>query len=175
MTTVMEDKLIDPRYVGILAFAVVISFGVSLVEPTISLAVIAALCIFPITLVSTQTALYLLIISMVFSPEITIGGAVGKGGGGRNVTLRLEDILLMVMGFTWLVKTAIYKNLPVFKWTPLNGPMLYYILICIFSTMIGMLTGEVTAKAGFFFVLKYFEYFFLFYMVVHQHRDHTEQ
>lgn len=166
MREAIQERVGNPYHLGMFGLAMVLALAAALVKPTFGLALAAGFLIFLVTLVSAQMALYLLIISMVFSPEITIGGTVGKGVGGRTITLRFEDLLLLVMGFAWLVKSAIYKELPLFKWTPLNGPMLYYILACVLSTMIGMLAGSVTLRAGFFFVLKYFEYFFLFYMVV---------
>ncbi len=162
----MQDTWLNPQNMGMLGLVMVLALGVALVKPTVGLALVAGFFLFLLALGSMQTALYLLIVSMLCSPEIAIGGAVGKGVGGRMVTFRLEDLLLIVMGLGWLAKIAMDKNLPLFKWTPLNGPILYYILACILSTMIGVLTGDVKPKAGFFYVLKYFEYFFIFFMVV---------
>jgi hypothetical protein len=50
--------------------------------------------------------------------------------------------------------------------TPLNQPIAAYILACFLATLWGKLTGHVQGKAGFFFVLKYFEYMIVFFMVV---------
>ncbi|GJL66742.1 MAG: hypothetical protein NPIRA05_17130 [Nitrospirales bacterium] len=135
-------------------------------QPTLWVVACVGVIILLIALHSMQTAFFLLIFSMLFSPEIAVGDAVGGGVGGRPVTFRLDDLLLIVIGFTWLVKMVVDRDLPVFKRTPLNRPILYYVLVCVFSTMVGMLTGHVNPRVGFFWVLKYFEYFFLFFMVI---------
>ncbi len=170
----MQDVARNPYSLGIVGLAVVLALGISLAQPALGLALGAGLLVLIIALISTQTALYLLIVSMLFSPEIAIGGAIGKGVGGRPVTLRLEDLLLIIIGVAWLVKAAIYKELPLFKWTPINGPILYYLLACLLSTTIGMLTGDVKSKAGFFYIVKYFEYFFVFFMVVNHITNKTQ-
>ncbi|HUJ78823.1 MAG TPA: O-antigen ligase family protein [Nitrospiria bacterium] len=125
---------------------------------------LAGLCV--IALLSTPLALYLLIFSMLFSPELVIGQMAGHGIAGRGVTLRLDDILLIVIGFSWLVKMAVYKELGLVLRTPLNRPILFYISACVVATLIGIASGRVRPESGLFYTLKYFEYFFIYFMVV---------
>lgn len=154
--------------------SVALGLGVALVQPTLWFVACIGVAVLLLALHSTQAAFFLLIVSMLFSPEFVVGGTVGKGVGGRPVTVRFEDLLLIVIGFTWLVKMIVDRDLPVFKWTSVNRPILYYILVCVFSTMVGMLTGHVNPRAGFFWVLKYFEYFFLFFMVINHITTKTQ-
>jgi O-antigen ligase len=162
----MRDLIDSPLSWGMLVLSVILGLGIAMMEPTLWLLVPASIIILLIGFHSPPTALVLVVVSMLFSPEIVVGGYVGKGVGGRPVTLRLEDLILIVIGFSWLLKVLLYKDIPVFKWTPVNRPILYYLLVCLCSTLIGILTGEVKPTAGFFHLLKYFEYFFLFFMVV---------
>jgi hypothetical protein len=118
-----------------------------------------------VCLVSTEAALYLLIFSMLLSPEGVVGSA-GRSSLGRAVTLRMDDFLLLVIGCTWLAKMAINKELGLFIRTPLNKPIAFYIIACLASTLLGSLFGKVELKTGFFFVLKYFQYMFIYLMVV---------
>jgi O-antigen ligase len=104
---------------------------------------------------------------MLLSPEFIIGETTGSSLG-RGVTLRFEDFLLAVIGFSWFAKNAVNKDLGLFLKTPLNKPIFFYILACLISTGFGVINGNVGFKTGSLFVLKYIEYFIVFFMVVNQ-------
>jgi O-antigen ligase len=125
---------------------------------------LAGLCV--TALISTPFALYLLIFSMLLSPELVINQMAGKSMVERGVTLRLDDILLLVIGVSWLVKMAVYKELGVVFKTPLNRPILLYIAACVIATLVGVLFGRVRPVTGLLYTTKYFEYFFIYLMVV---------
>ena len=79
---------------------------------------------------------------------------------------RLEDFLLLFIGLSWLARTALDKTLGLLQKTPLNKPIAAYIMVCLVATLLGKITGDVEGKAGFFFVLKYFEFMIVFFLVV---------
>lgn len=110
---------------------------------------------------------------MLLSPEIIIGQTAGASLE-RGVTLRFEDLLLVVIGISWFAKNAIHKELGLLLRTPLNLAILFYVLACIVSTGLGILGGRVSPKTGAFFVLKYIEYFVVFFMMVNHVRN-TDQ
>ena len=145
-----------------------VAFGISSTLPSKALLIAFALGILIISFVSNEIALYILILSMLLSPEITIGGQGTETAAetGRAVILRLEDLLLVIMGFSWFAKTAINKELALLLKTPLNRPIFYYIFVCSLSTLFGIYWERVEVKTGFFYVLKYIEYFFIYFMVV---------
>jgi O-antigen ligase len=116
-----------------------------------------------VTFINTDFAIYTLIFSMLLSPELGSRTTAGEG-----VTIRIDDILLVIIIFTWLAKTAINKDLGLFRKTPLNKPIAYYIFICFFTTGTGILFGHVKPLNGLFFVLKYIEFFLIYFMVVNQ-------
>ena len=128
------------------------------------------LLIFTVSFLNIEFGLYILIFSMLLSPEITIGKTAGSSLG-RGLTLRLEDFLLVLIGFSWFAQNAIKKELGLFLKTPLNRAILFYSVACLLSTCLGIMSGRVDPKTGFFFVLKYVEYFILFFMVVNYVRD----
>jgi O-antigen ligase len=103
---------------------------------------------------------------MLLSPEIIAGDVGGKGTLGRGLTLRLEDFLLVFIGLSWFARTAVDKTLGLLQKTPLNQPIAAYIIVCIVATLWGKIYGDVVGVAGFFFVLKYFEFMIVFFMVV---------
>ena len=156
---------------GLLASLVIAALALSAVLVKVPIltsgAIVLGVIIFIVCFVSTEASLYLLIFSMLLSPEIGMGGLGGGGGttASRGLTIRTEDLLLLLLGFAWLVRMAVHKELGLVRQTPLNHPIGYYIAINIFSTGVGMITGYVSGKAGFFFVLKYIEYFVLYFIV----------
>ena len=162
----------DSLVVSVLAVA--IALGLSLTTPTTGLQAVIGFLIVLTAFTSVSTALYLLIASMLLSPEIAIGRIEGRGVGGRELSFRMDDILLVIIGASWLVKNIIYRELALFRETPLNRPIAVYMAICIVSTLIGVLNGHVRPMTGFFFVLKYFEYFFVFFMVVNHVRSQQQ-
>ena len=129
-----------------------------------------AIAIFAISFVRIEFGLYILIFSMLLSPEIIIGETRG-GSLGRGVTLRFEDFLLVIIGLSWFARTAVIKELGLFRKTPLNKAILLYIIACVLSTGFGIIGGSVAPKTGFFFVLKYVEYFIVYFMLVNHVED----
>ena len=123
---------------------------------------VLAVVLFTIGFLSPKFSLYILIFSMLLSPEFGARDILGRG-----FTFRFEDLLLVIMGFAWLAKSAIHKNIGLAVRTTLNRPILYYILACMFATVWGIINGIVSSPlTGFFFVLKYFEYFVVFFLTI---------
>jgi hypothetical protein len=126
---------------------------------------------------SVELSLYLLILSTLLSPELSFGGGGAAAVAGhetttqsRGVTLRLDDILLSIICLTWLFRMAIFKELGTVRQTPINQPIAWYWLATAFATLAGFYSGRV-GMYGFFFVLKYLEYFVVFYMIINQLHD----
>lgn len=140
--------------------------GFLFASPQKTLILILAAAIGVATLLNTDIALIALVFSMLLSPELEVGGVPGK-----EVVVRIDDILLIVVFFMWLVKIAMYKQLALLKHTPLNRAIGAYLLACTTSTAIGIMTGRIQATTSFFFLLKYAEYFMLFFLVTNNIRS----
>jgi hypothetical protein len=136
------------------------------------LILIAVVVIGVLSFLSMEIALYLLIISMLLGPQFLVGDAsIGAARGRPGITLRVDDFLLLIIGFSWFLKTAIRKELGLFLTTPLNRPIAYYFVICLISTLLGYMMGRVKGATGFFFVFKYFEFFIIYFMAVNHLKD----
>lgn len=159
-----EIKPNDAMLVTVLA--AVLALGLTLTTPAIGLQATLGFFLVLLAFTSVPAALYLLIMSMLLSPEIAVGRIEGRGVGVRELSFRLDDVFLVIIGCAWLVKTAVYRELGLFRETPLNRPIAIYMIICVVATLMGVLAGRVQPVTGFFFVLKYFEYFFVYFMVV---------
>src|SRR5206468_4891539 len=79
---------------------------------------VAALAVFLVVFIKTEFGLYLVIFSMLLSPQLGSGG--GGLAEGRRIVIRSEDILLLVVAFSWLAKTAVNKELGLAVKTRLN-------------------------------------------------------
>ncbi|MBW2310782.1 MAG: O-antigen ligase family protein [Deltaproteobacteria bacterium] len=138
-----------------------------------TMALAGGMLLFILSFASTQIALYILIFSMLLGPEIVVGATAGTTLG-RGVTLRVDDFILVIIGFSWLARMALYKELGLFLRTPLNKPIAFYIIACLVSTFLAALLGRMNLKTGFFFVLKYFEYMVVYFMVVNHLQDRKQ-
>jgi len=137
-----------------------------------ALVLAAALAVFLVVFVKTEIGLYLVIFSMLLSPQFGSGG--GTIAEGRRILVRSEDVLLLVVAFSWLAKTAVNKELGLAVKTPLNRPILAYVAATAIATLIGYATGTVAGVGGLFYVLKYVEYFIVYYMVVNNLVDRRQ-
>jgi O-antigen ligase len=169
-------QAIDSRMVMIFMIICALTAATGLVlakaSTFVAVAVTVGLVAAIIGFVNTELALYILIVAMLLGPQITAGPAeafVARGRGG--MTLRFDDFLLVVIGISWFLRAAIDKRLGLFRSTPLNLPIGLYFLACLLSTLFGYLFERVTSLVGILSVLKYFEYFFIYFMVVDHLRD----
>ncbi len=157
--------------IGILSFFIVSCVVVMLfflkIPIQLSFLFIFSIVVFTVSFINTDFALVILIFSMLLSPELKTGGGIP----GREVVIRVDDIFLFVIFLGWWAKMAVNKELGVLKSTVLNKPILVYIMICVVSTFFGIMQGYINIKHAFFYLLKYFEYFLLFFMVVNNLRS----
>jgi O-antigen ligase len=162
-------QLIGPLLV-ILILTLTIAFFVPTMSAGKAIAVAVGIIIFMVSFASSQAALYILIFSMLLGPEMILGATAGAALG-RGITIRLDDLILMIIGFSWLARMAIYKELGLFLRTSLNKPIAFYIIVSLISTLFGALMGRVNLKTGLLFVFKYFEYMIIYFMVVNHLHD----
>jgi len=153
--------------------ALLASQALTLTRLEYALGLVAAGAVFLLVFVRTEVGLYLALLSMLLSPEFAVGGR-GALAEQREVVLRAEDLLLIVIALSWLAKTAVNKELGVVLKTPLNRPIFAYIFTTFLATLVGYLTGTVKSAAGFFYVLKYTEYLVIYYMVVNNVQERSQ-
>ena len=163
-----------------LALTTLLLLAAYLIAPAtarIALLVAAGFMLMLVSFTSVELTLYLLILSTLLSPELQFGGGESALVQGqvsttesRGVTVRLDDLILTVTCLTWLFRMAIVTGLGVVRKTPINQPVAVYLLITTLATVAGFGADRVHMY-GFFFVLKYLEYFVLFYMIINQVND----
>ncbi|MDX8397031.1 MAG: O-antigen ligase family protein [Mariprofundaceae bacterium] len=165
-----------------LVLTVLLLYAASILAPDLvkgPAMVLAGLMILLIAFTSIELTLYLLILSTLLSPELSFGAssnadlASGRVNTteSRGVTLRLDDIFLSLVCLTWLFRMAIYKELGTMRATPINQPIAWYWSVTVLATLLGFFADRL-GMYGFFFVIKYLEYFVLFYMIINHLHDH---
>jgi O-antigen ligase len=126
-----------------------------------------------VAFIRSEIAIYMLIVAMLLSPEMALGHEV-SARAGKGVTLRMDDVLLVIVGLAWFIKSAVNKELNLVAHTRLNMPVFLYAFACVLSTLLGMQAGRVELAGGGLFVIKYIEYFVLFWMVVNGTHDRNQ-
>src|SRR3990167_9071273 len=136
----MHASMVKPQDAVIVSvLAAVLAFGLTLTTPMVGIQVVFGFLIVLIAFTSVPAALYLLIFSMLLSPEIAVGRVEGRGVGVRELSFRLDDVFLVIIGFGWLVKTVVYRELGLFRETPLNRPIAAYMIVCVVATLMGVM------------------------------------
>ncbi len=130
------------------------------VHPYVPLLVIFSLLLFILAFIHSDWAMGLLIIAMLLSPEIDLGGFSKQ----QDITIRIEDLLIVVFMLGWLAHIAVTRGLTFVRRMPLNRFIFFYCIVFTIATLKGMIMGNVTPLKGLFFVFKYIEYFIVFYL-----------
>ncbi|MFH1728817.1 MAG: hypothetical protein ABIA04_10430, partial [Pseudomonadota bacterium] len=153
----------------LLITTIAISTVIVKVNPGMALIIALGFLILILAFLKTEFALYVLILSMLLSPEIPVLQA-----GRRSVVIRIDDLILIIVTISWLMRTAILKDMGLIIKTPLNKPIFYYFMACVIATSLGTLFGRVTGVTGFFYVAKYLEFFLVFFLTVNNLKN-TDQ
>ncbi|TRZ44705.1 hypothetical protein D4S03_11925, partial [bacterium] len=153
-------------FIAVIVITLVGGTFITKVSIGIAFAVVGAVIVALICFMNPELGLYILICAMLLGPQLGTGGAAGEGVRGRGLTLRLDDFLLLIIGLSWFMGTAVNKEKGLFLKTPLNRYIAFYFLACLLATLFGYMMGRVKGAAGFFFVLKYFEYYIVYFMAV---------
>ena len=138
---------------------VYIAVRILLTKPTLLItASIIAVFILAISFFSPYTGLTFLVFSMLLSPELKVAGVPG-----RDVVVRIDDLLIFAVFFGWFARSVFTKKIEIVI-TEVLTPMFFYTIICIISTYFGVTSGIVNFKKAFFYILKYTEYFIIYFL-----------
>jgi hypothetical protein len=147
--------------------------------PGIGLGAALLIIVIFLSFLNAELSLHIILLSMLLSPEIVVGGVAGISIGKPLtkvdvVVIRIEDLVLTAVTLAWLARTAIFKELGIFRKTPLNSPIFSYAAALVVATLFGVFFGNVRPMTGFFFTLKYIEYFVVFFIASNYIRDERQ-
>jgi O-antigen ligase len=176
-----QEFLAGPIPLIALVLALAAGGGLIITQTSAGLSLGAALLLIVLLLsfLNTELALHIILLSMLLSPEIVVGGVGGIALGkpevkGDVLVLRIEDTILVAVALAWFARTAIFKELGLVRKTPLNSAIITYIVSLVLATLLGVFFGNVGPLRGFFFILKYIEYFVVYFMVVNYIHDERQ-
>ena len=155
-----KDRLLI--YFIVLLLGLIISFLVTKTRFDIkTISLLFFFLIFIPTLLNPDIGLIVIIVSMLFSPEVIIGETIR-----REISIRIEDIFLLVILLAWFMRITLTKDIASIFRIRLTPLFFSYIAVCVISTVLSVIfSGEINIKHSFFSTLKYLEYYFLFLMV----------
>ncbi len=150
---------------GVFALAILVSTYCTLVSgAAVGFIVLSSCALFLICFLNFGVGLAIFIASILFSPEIHLQMHIALTR--RPVLIRSEDILCVVFLLGWLARLSILREYRLLKYTPLNWPVFLYLLVCGVSTIFGWSKDMVSPAAAVFYLLKYAQYFLIFFLVV---------
>ncbi len=160
-----------PQVALVLALATAGGLIVARTSAELSLGGALLLVVLLASFLNTELGLHIILLSMLLSPEILVGGVGGIALGkpetkGDVLVLRMEDLVLVGVALAWFARTAIFKELGLTRRTPLNRAILAYVVSLVLATLLGVFLGSVRPLRGFFYTLKYIEYFLVYFMAV---------
>lgn len=124
------------------------------------------------TMIDIEFGIYCLVAGMLLSPEIPLPFVKLPN---RMVVARIDDLMIIVVGMAWFAQTAIRGKLQMLRSTPLNRPIGWFSFLTIISTVRGMFTGSVGHPlTAFFYVLKFMEFFLLYFLIVNNIAGETQ-
>ncbi len=114
-------------------------------------------------------SLILLALAIGFSPSFSAGVIEG----GRVLEIRVEDILLIILGLIWISSFLISGKIKIEK-PPLFFPILAWVGINFFSVLTNWTFANLSYSQGFFFFLKDVEFFFLYFYVFYHIKNYDQ-
>ncbi len=164
---VAESQIEAPIFVVLMAGAALGLIALHLYYQNTPVTVAAAISLlaFGATVFRVEYGLYLLLVAMLLSPEIEYG-EVGRDAG-RGLNLRYDDILVIVI-FVGVIVKHTFEGRPLYwRSSPINGGILAYYGVCLFSTLLALRLSVAAwdKDLAFFVLMKMLEFYLIFWMV----------
>jgi len=106
------------------------------------------------------------LITMLFFMLISTDMQLERTTGERAPSIRVEDVILLVVSAGWLLNRAKTRTLSMFRRVPVNRPIMAMAAIILLASTVGYIQGTLPVKRGTLFTMKRLEYFWLFFMTL---------
>ena len=153
----------------VLAAAYILSQSLTRASFTYTMGGLAAVTLFGLVFLRNDFGIYVVTFSMLLSPEFAAGGA--DTAEGRSIIVRSEDFILIVIGLGLDGQDRRQQGAGSRRQDPAEpaDPLLRRRHRPGHGARLAV--GQRRTATGFFYVLKYVEYFVVYYMVVNNLRD----
>lgn len=152
----------NPRNLALATLLIVVGIiagKATAVAPIVLLTILLCVAVALVTFHNPVNGLIIIIFSMMLSPEIRIADIPG-----RPLVVRIDDIMIIVLFMAWLASAAFNKSWRGLVKTPLDPYLLALSMLYIVSTTVWVIFGSLNPVKGMFYVLKYLEYFMLYWI-----------
>jgi len=150
-------------------FALIFLFGLLNFTTLYATGFVLAVGLFVISFVDIRAGFIVIIISTLLSPEVRIPAQFL-----HDITLRIEDLLIIVVFFAWLGRLAIKAEYRSLKTSPIDLPILLIIVVNFVSTVRGILVGDLEAVTAMFYNLKIIEFMAIYFILANSLRTSKE-
>ena len=172
MIAALNRVSLPPVALGVSALMVPVlaAFVIARLPVSNSVLLVAGLIVLLIGLLHIRLTIYMMIFSMLLSPELGIGVVAGD----RPVTIRFEDILLILIGVAWVARAVYRKDVGLFRDSPLNRPIFAYSAAAVIATLVSGWSHDINWLRALLFLAKYLEYFVLYFLVLNNLRGRDD-
>lgn len=112
-------------------------------------------------LVRPFAGLVLLTLATLLAPETVLGET-----GGRDITIRMDDLFVVCLAVGWLGHCAVVRETPLVPGTPFTRLIGWYLGIATVATFRGVFFGWLNPLNAFFHLAKFTEYFLVLFLTV---------
>ncbi len=134
-------------------------------QQSLKFLIFASFLLAVVTFFYPKVGLAIMLISMLFATDVPVGEG-GETTRNRSVSIRAEDLLLIIISGGWLIRQAVTRSLSNLKNVPANKPIFCMVLIMLLASSFGYIQGTTPLYRGFFFTMKRIEYFWIFFMTI---------
>lgn len=170
---VPESRVEAPLFAALIVVGALVVVGVHLRyhNPQITVALAITFFVFGLTLIRVEFGVFILLLAMLLSPEISVGQA-GRSTL-RTINLRYEDLLIPVISLGVLLKQAWEGRASLWRPNPILPAIVAYALICILSTCMAYYRSLPywDQRTAFFVMLKMAQFYLIFVFVSTALRD----
>ncbi|MFO7973799.1 MAG: hypothetical protein R6V12_04110 [Candidatus Hydrogenedentota bacterium] len=163
---VAESRVEVPAFLAFLfaSSVIVLFFYLITYNPSYTIVAGVSLFVFCCTLVKVEVGVALLVIAMVLSPEIDAGPV---GMGRRNLSLRFDDVLIVLVFLGVLARQAWEGKPLLWRPSPINAAIVLYYGVAILSTLRAwqLSLGYWDKQVAFLVVVKMAEFYMVFFLV----------
>ena len=135
-------------------------------RPLVVVGAAVGLAVLTLCAMSPKIALHVMVVAFLLSPEIGLSRAGDTVESSRAITVRVEDLVLLILVVGWAIRMGVHKELGVVVKTPLNLPICTFVGINILATSMGLLFGDIEGLTPIFYCAKYIQYYLFFFMTV---------
>jgi hypothetical protein len=163
---VAESRVELPLFAAFLFVCAILVFAVQLYFHNIALstALAISLMVMGVTILRVDLGVYILVASMLLSPEITLQAS---GSKMHDVNVRYDDILIITIFLGVMVRVAWEGRNQWWRPSAINVGIVLYLIVCVLSTARAhyLDLGRFDRMTSLFVLLKMLQYFLIFWLV----------